>query len=93
MADAELEMIAEQFSAMLVAMRRAKKQIEAQDPANPFVSQALGSALAAVATLMLEELDGWARLLRAKVPEACGFCRRREPSCLRMTRIRPTCLP
>ena len=33
-------------------------------------SQTLGAALAGVATLMLEDLEGWARLFRGKVLDA-----------------------
>ncbi len=67
---AELELLAEQSEAMLKAMRQARRQIEEIDAAAPLASQALGTALVTVATLMLEDLDGWARLFRAKVVEA-----------------------
>ena len=66
---AELEMLAAQSDMMLKAMRRAREQIETLDPANPLASQDLGNAVAAVAVLMLEDLQGWARLFRAKVVE------------------------
>ena len=52
---------------MLKAMRAAEVRILQLDPAAPLASQALGNALAPVATLMLEDLEGWAWLLRAKV--------------------------
>jgi hypothetical protein len=67
---AELELLAEQSHLMLHAMRRARDHIAALDPAGPLASQALGRELAAVATLMLEDLQGWAQLFRAKVVEA-----------------------
>jgi hypothetical protein len=67
---AELEILAEQSAAMLTVMRDAKKQISALDPGAPLASQTLGVALAAVATVMLEDLEGWARLFRGKVLDA-----------------------
>ncbi len=67
---AELEMLAEQSDTMLKALRQARERIADLDPASPLASQALGSALAAVATLMLEDLEGWARLFRGKVLDA-----------------------
>lgn len=67
---AELEMLADQSHAMLAVMERARDEIAQLDPAAPLASQTLGSALASVATAMLEDLDGWARLFSAKVVEA-----------------------
>jgi hypothetical protein len=67
---AELELLAEQSDLMLKAMRHARGPIAELDTAAPLASQALGSALAAVTTLMLQDLQGWARLFRAKVVEA-----------------------
>ena len=67
---AELEMLAEQSDAMLKVMWHAKGQIAALDTKAPLSSQTLGVALAAVATLMLEDLEGWARLFRGKVLDA-----------------------
>ncbi len=67
---AELELLAEQSHAMLAVMERARDQIAQLDPAAPLASQTLGSALASVATTMLEDLEGWARLFSAKVVEA-----------------------
>ena len=64
---AELKLLAEQSDTMLKAMRAAEVRILQLDPAAPLASQALGNALAPVATLMLEDLEGWAWLLRAKV--------------------------
>jgi hypothetical protein len=66
---AELELLAEQSRAMLKTMCHAGDQIKELDPAAPIASQALGSALAAVVTSMLEDLQGWALLVRAKVVE------------------------
>ncbi len=67
---AELELLAEQSDTMLIALRRANRQITELDPNEPLASQALGGALAGVALLMLEDLDGWARLFRGKVLDA-----------------------
>jgi hypothetical protein len=67
---AELELLAEQSDAMLKAMKHAKAQIAELGPNEPLASQTLGVALAAVATLMLEDLEGWARLFRGKVLDA-----------------------
>ena len=66
---AELELLAEQSRAMLKTMCHAGDQIKELDPAAPIASQALGSALAAVVTSMLDDLQGWALLVRAKVVE------------------------
>lgn len=67
---AEMEMLAEQSAHMLRTMRRARARTEEIDPSAPLASQAIGAELAAVATVMLEDLDGWAKLFRAKVVEA-----------------------
>jgi hypothetical protein len=67
---AELEILAEQSDAMLKALKHAKARIDELDPNEPLASQTLGVALAAVATLMLEDLEGWARLFRGKILDA-----------------------
>jgi hypothetical protein len=69
-ASAELEPLAERSDAMLKAMRAAQGRIQQLDCAAPLASQALGNALAPVTALLLEDLEGWARLFRAKVVEA-----------------------
>jgi hypothetical protein len=51
-------------------LRRATQQITELDPSAPLASRALGVVLAAVAMLMVEDLEGWARLCRGKVPDA-----------------------
>ncbi len=66
---ADLEMLAEQSETMHAAFTNAKVQIEQLDLTAPLASQALGSDLAAVATLMLEDVQGWARLARVKIVE------------------------
>jgi hypothetical protein len=67
---AELELLADQSQAMLTTMTHARGQLEKLDCTAPLASQALGSALASVVTIMMEDLQGWARLFRAKVVEA-----------------------
>lgn len=67
---AELEILTEQSDVMLKAMRPAQQRLQDLDPAAPLASQAVGGALAPVATLMLEDLEGWARLFRGKGLEA-----------------------
>ena len=39
------------------------------DPKRPLASQLLGEEAGAVATLMLQELDGWGRVFRGKLLE------------------------
>jgi hypothetical protein len=48
----------------------ARDRITDLDPDVPLASQVLGNALASVATLMLEDLEGWARLFRGKALDA-----------------------
>ncbi len=67
---AEMEMLAEQSDQMLQAMLQARARIIEIDPTTPLASQSLGAELASVSTLMLEDLQGWAKLFRAKVVEA-----------------------
>jgi hypothetical protein len=43
--------------------------VERLDTTRPLVSQDLGAEAAAVATLMLQDLDGWARMFRVKLVE------------------------
>jgi hypothetical protein len=51
---------------MAAELGRAQQRIERLDPQRPLVSQDIGAAAALVATLMLQDLDGWARLFRVK---------------------------
>jgi hypothetical protein len=67
---AELEMLAEQSAETLKVLQDAKREITELDPRAPLASQTLGIALAAVATAMLQDLEGWARLFRGKVLDA-----------------------
>ena len=67
---AELELLAEQSELMLHALTRARDQIKELPSDTSLASQVLGSALAGVATVMLEDLEGWARLFRGKALDA-----------------------
>jgi hypothetical protein len=63
---AELQLIAEQSHHMAAELERAHRRVERLDTTRPLVSQDLGTEAAAVATLMLQDLEGWARLFRVK---------------------------
>ena len=63
---AELQLIAEQSHHMAAELERAHRRVERLDTTRPLVSQDLGAEAAAVATLMLQDLEGWARLFRVK---------------------------
>jgi hypothetical protein len=67
---AELEMLAEQSGTMLDALKQARDRIAEIDPDAPLAPQVPGSEVAEVATLMLEDLEGWARRFRGKVLHA-----------------------
>lgn len=67
---AELQLLAEQSRHMAAELKRAQRRVERLDTTQPLVSQDLGGEAAAVATLMLQDLDGWARLFRVKGMEA-----------------------
>jgi hypothetical protein len=66
---AELELLADQSRRMSAGMELGKKRIGAVCPARPLASQELGMEVLEVATLMLQDVDGWARLFRVKVVE------------------------
>jgi hypothetical protein len=66
---AELQLIAEQSHHMVAELDRAHRRVERLDTTRPLVSQDLGAEAAAVATLMLQDLDGWARMFRVKLVE------------------------
>jgi hypothetical protein len=63
---AELQLLAEQSRHMAAELERAQHRVERLDPRRPLVSQDIGAEAALVATLMLQDLDGWARLFRVK---------------------------
>ena len=67
---AELQLLAEQSRHMAAELKRAQWRVERLDMTQPLASQDLGGEAAAVATLMLQDLDGWARLFRVKGMEA-----------------------
>jgi hypothetical protein len=69
---AELEVLALQSEHMRMAMQRLGKRLDGlMGSANrPLVSQELGALTLEVATTMLQDIDGWARLFRVKVVEA-----------------------
>jgi N-acetylglutamate synthase/N-acetylornithine aminotransferase len=70
---AEIEVLARQSEHMVMAMQRLAKRVDALRRATPsqnLVSQDLGAIALEVATTMLQDVDGWARLFRVKVVEA-----------------------
>ena len=67
---AELQLMAEQSRHMVAELDRAEHRVERLDPTRPLVSQDLGAEAAAIAALMLQDLEGWARLFRVKGIEA-----------------------
>jgi hypothetical protein len=67
---AELELLAEQSRHMEAELRRAKARLERLRLTHPLASQDLGAEATAVAMLMLQDLEGWARLFSVKAVEA-----------------------
>jgi hypothetical protein len=67
---AELPLLAEQSHHMISELRNARMRVSRLDISRPLVSQDLGAQAAVVATLMLQDLDGWERLFRGKLMEA-----------------------
>ena len=63
---AELQHLAEQSRHMTVELEHAKLRVERLNLKRTLVSQDLGAEAAAVAMLMLQDLEGWARLFRVK---------------------------
>ena len=66
---AELQLLAGQSRHMARAMQAAELQIRDLDLSHPLASQELGGLVFGVATLMLEDVQGWARLFRVKLVE------------------------
>lgn len=66
---AELQLLAEQSRHMRDELDEARSRIEQLNLARPMVSQDLGAETEAVATLMLQDLEGWARLFWGKAIE------------------------
>lgn len=67
---AELELLAEQSRHMRVELRGALSRVKRLNLNRGLVSLDLGAEAAAVATLMLQDLEGWGRLFRGKLMEA-----------------------
>lgn len=67
---AELQLLAEQSRHMIAEIERAKERVDKLDLTRPLVSQDLGAEALNVATIMLQDLDGWGRLFRGKATEA-----------------------
>jgi hypothetical protein len=67
---AELPLLAEQSQHMIRELENARTRVSRLDANRPLVSQDLGTQAAAVATSMLQDLDGWGRLFRGKLMEA-----------------------
>jgi hypothetical protein len=63
---AELLLLAQQSRHMEAELKRAESRVKRLNPERPMVSQDLGAEAAAVAILMLQDLEGWARLFRVK---------------------------
>lgn len=66
----ELPLLAEQSHHMVRELQNARRRVTRLDLNRALVSQDLGAQAAAVATLMLQDLDGWGRLFRGKLMEA-----------------------
>lgn len=66
---AELELLAEQSRTMVADLSRAKCRLDRLDTRRPLASQSLGAEVTAIATLMLQDLEGWGRVFRGKLLE------------------------
>lgn len=67
---AELPLLAEQSHHMVRELLNARNRVSRLDMNRALVSQDLGTQAGAVATLMLQDLDGWGRLFRGKQMDA-----------------------
>jgi hypothetical protein len=67
---AEWQLLAEQSHHMITLLKQARQRVGRLDLSRPSVSQDLGAETLAVATLMLQDLEGWGRLFRGKAMEA-----------------------
>jgi hypothetical protein len=67
---AELQLLAEQSHQMVLELSNARIRVSRLDMNRALVSQDLGVQATAVATLMLQDLDGWGILFRGKLMEA-----------------------
>lgn len=67
---AELNVVAEQSGAMLRELAQAAEALDSLDLSRPLASQDLATDGYALASTMLADIEGWARLFRVKVIEA-----------------------
>jgi hypothetical protein len=67
---AELNVVAGQSTAMLRELAQAAVALDSLDLSRPLASQDLGADGYALASTMLADIEGWARLFRVKVIEA-----------------------
>ena len=67
---AELEVLAEQSARMETAMVSAARKLWRIDPMRPLASQDLGMEMFEVATLMLQDVEGWVQLFQVKAVDA-----------------------
>jgi hypothetical protein len=66
---AELPILADQSRRMQIEMEAAKDRIQRIEVGEPLASQILGSEIFGVATVMLQDVQGWMQMFRAKVVE------------------------
>jgi hypothetical protein len=66
---AELPILADQSRRMQIEMQAAKDRIQRIEVGEPLASQMLGAEIFGVATLMLQDVQGWMQMFRAKVVE------------------------
>jgi hypothetical protein len=67
---AEWQLLAEQSHHMTILLRQASKRVDRLCLTRPSVSQDLGAEALTVATIMLQDVEGWGRLFRGKAMEA-----------------------
>jgi hypothetical protein len=66
---AELSLLADQSRYMQLAMAAAERRLSRMTGGHPLASQELGAEIFGVAALMLQDVQGWVQLFRAKVVE------------------------
>lgn len=66
---AELQLLTEQSRHMIKALETAKRRIESIDLTRPLAVENVAAETQAVATLMLQDIDGWSRLFKLKAIE------------------------
>jgi hypothetical protein len=66
---AELQLLAEQSRHMLEELSHAKRRIKRVNMDRALAAEDIGAEAQAVATLMLQDLDGWSRLFKVKAIE------------------------